>query len=549
MLSLPARATRTTLRASLVAGLLVAATVVAAAAEAAVVSPSPSPSPSASASAEPSSTASPTASPSPEPSVSPSPTPDAPVTLSLLAAPSPVVIEGDGVSISAPSVVKAGASAAVTFTSDGGQNGTARVWYRTAATWVQSSITFTVTGGVGTATWTPETSRSYRIETTFGVTSPIFSISKEDPQRWAATMRFSATDFASGEMTWLRGYAYKSGATYAKAKVLIERRPVAGTTWSTLATVSTSSAGYYAYRMVATESYVFRARIVNTWGYSGPVSIAALSDSADHTLEQRATDLAWLTGAPKAAITAIPGSVLPSGVNSARYRDYARGTLVEVTTGSVTRTWYLYDRINDYFIKTGRWAGKLGLPLRDMKCGLLEGGCVQRFVGGALYQNSSSTSPGVYAAYGPGVEMEIVATAISQAGYEEPAWRKNKFNTWVDGNSAWCSVFVSWSGAASGNPSMIPKHKTYAGYVDDLKNAGRLHYSGVPPVGAAVLYDWGTGTPTHSGLVRGHPGNDRIATIEGNTTDGSGDPQRGVWLRTRRIADVWAWYIPSHTGQ
>ena len=539
MRSLPARAQTSTRRASIIVALLVAATIATSGAQASVDGPSPSPTASPSPSAGPSTSPAPSVAPTPAPpSIS---VPDAPAAASLLAAPAPVVTSADGITISAPSVVKAGASATITFSSDGAESGQGTVWYRTGPTWVTSSITFTITNGVGTATWVPATSRAYRIETTFGATSPEFSISKEDPQRRAATMKTSATDYVSGEMVWLRGYAYKAGAAYAKATVLIEGRAVSGTAWSTVSTVSTTSAGYYSYRMVATSGHIYRARIINTWAYSGPVGMTALSESSDRTLERRAIDLAWVTGSATGAITAISGSYLPAGVTSARYRDYTRGTLLEVTTGSTVRTWYLYDRINDYYIQTGRWKGKLGMPMRDMKCALMEGACVQRFTAGALYQNSK----GVYVAYGPGVEMEIVATAISQAGYEEPAWRKNKFNTWVGGNSAWCSVFVSWSGAASGNAALIPKHKTYAGYVADLKAAGRLHYSGIPPIGAAVLYDWGTGTPTHSGLVRSHPGNDRIATIEGNTTSGSGDPQRGVWLRTRRISDVWAWYIPS----
>ena len=514
--------------------------------------PSPTPSPTASQEPTPSASADPSPTPSVAPSTTPTPTPaassepetEAPVSPAITSVTAGAVYVGPGATVNAPATVRSGATATVTLTASGGQDGTARVWYRIATTWVQSSITFPVTDGVGTTSWKPETSRTYRIETSFGVTSPTFSISKEDPERRAATVAFNATDYVSGEMIWLRGHTYKSGAGY-KTTVLIEKRALSSNSWSTLAKVSSTSSGYFSYRMVASGSYVYRARILNTWAYSGPVSVTALSAATDRTLEDRAADLEWITGAPTSSITPIADSALPSGVVSARFRNYSRGAIVEVTTPTSVRTWYMYDRIYDHYVKSGRWAGTLGLPLRDMKCGLLEGGCVQRFRGGSLYINSSSMSRGVYVGYGSGVESEIIATARSQAGYEEPSWRHNKYNAWIDGNSAWCSVFVSWTGAASGNPGMIPVHKTYAGYVNDLKASGRLHYSGTPPTGAAVLYDWGTGTPTHSGLVRGHVGTDRIATIEGNTTDGSGDPQRGVYERTRRISDVWAWYIPS----
>ena len=258
------------------------------------------------------------------------------------------------------------------------------------------------------------------------------------------------------------------------------------------------------------------------------MSLTALPADYDRTLEDRAQDLSWLLGSPKAGVGTISGSDLPSGVSSARYRDYNRGTLVEVTADGSTRTWLVWDRIGTHYTKSGRWKGQLGLPLRDHKCGLLEGGCVQRFRGGSLYQNTSAMSKGVYVAYGTVVETEILATARSQTGYEEPSWRKNKYNAWVQGNAAWCSVFVSWAGAASGNATTIPKKKSYAAFVSTMVASGRLHYSGTPPVGAVVLFDWGSGTPTHSGLVRGHA-KDRIATVEGNTTDGSGDPQRGVY--------------------
>jgi hypothetical protein len=538
-----------TYRIGAIAAVLVTILSVTTAAEANEPTPSPSPSvspaPAASDTDTPEATSSP--SPSPEPTVAPSPAPTAPTeepTAPAQPTTSAAVYQGANSTVNAPATVRAGSSVTVTMTSAGGQDGTGTVWYRTATSWVQSSITFAINDGVGTVNWVPQTSRSYRIETTFGVTSPIFAISKEDPERRAATIAFNAADYVSGEMIWLRGHTYKAGVGY-KAKLVIERRSMSGTSWSTLTTISSNSSGYFAYRMVATGSYVYRSRIVNTYAYSGPASVAALSSDTERTLEDRAADLSWLTGAPTSAITPISSSVLPDGVVSARFRNYSKGALVEVTTSSSVRTWFMYDRIYSHYVKSGRWAGSLGLPLRDMKCALLEGGCVQRFRQGSLYTNSSSSSPGVYVGWGTGVESEIVATARSQAGYEELSWRNNKFNAWVDGNAAWCSVFVSWAGAASGNPGMIPVKKTYEGYVSALQASGRLHYSGTPPVGAAVLFDWGTGNPTHSGLVRGYAGTTRIATIEGNTTDGSGDPQRGVYERTRLISDVWAWYMPS----
>ncbi|WP_284329242.1 S-layer homology domain-containing protein [Demequina litorisediminis] len=56
---------------------------------------------------------------------------------------------------------------------------------------------------------------------------------------------------------------------------------------------------------------------------------------------------------------------------------------------------------------------------------------------------------------------EILATARSQVGYREPSFRNNKYNDWIGGSSAWCSVYVSWVFEAAGYPGYVPKEKYF----------------------------------------------------------------------------------------
>jgi len=449
------------------------------------------------------------------------------------------------VSVSAPSVVKRNATAKVTVTTDPGHTGTAQLLTRSTTTnnWI-GLATITITDGAGTLDLPVTTSRSYKVEADVGGTSKVFGIAMEDSYRRAVTSAFTGTTVVSGELAFIRGTAYRSGSTWKGVKVTIQRALIGGASWSTVGTATTSStSGQYTFRTNPSSSYVYRATISGTTAKSGPTAVA--SYGSDRTLEGRASMLTAITGSPKSSITNVPSSALPSGVTAARYRHYTNGSLYEVTRESGIRTWYVYDRINSKYAGLSRWNGKLGLPMRDAKCGLLEGGCVQRFTGGAVYQNS--TKAGAFVAYAAVAESEMLAVAVSQAGYIEPTWRKNKYNAWIGSSNAWCSVFISWTAAASGNSSWAPRRGTYDGYVSDLKNSGVLNYSGTPPIGSSVLFDWGSGTPSHSGMVRGKSGS-YLYTVEGNTSDGKGGDERGVYLRSRHIDGVWAWYWPHEYG-
>lgn len=461
-------------------------------------------------------------------------TPAAAATAIATATPTKVTVE-------APAAVKAGSKAAITVTTDGDYTGKAVLWHRSASEWTKSSMTINITDGIGKASWTPTKSLSYRIEVSGAATSKAFTISLTDSIGRNTTANFSTTTYASGEMGWIKGYARKYSTGIEGAALQIERAPRGTTTWSAYATTTTRDAGYYSLRFVPSSKYAYRVRIKDTSAVSGPITIAHTSNA--RTLESRAASLAWIAGKATTGIGNVPSGRLPKGVQSARYQSFERGMLVEVVRDGLARTWYTYDRIGDTYKSKGGWESKLGLPMRDLKCNLMEKGCVQRFTGGSLYQNNTASSPKVYVAYGSVVETEIIAVAKSQVGFRETKQHVNKYNTWVGATNAWCSVFMGWSAAASGNSTMIPKRKSFASYLSTLKDSGVLKYSGTPPVGAVVLFDWGSGTPSHTAIVRGHDGTS-ILTVEGNTSDGKDMDSRGVFERSRLNSWVWAWYWP-----
>ena len=454
----------------------------------------------------------------------------------------PAAVAADTISVTAPSVVSANSKATIKLTTEDGDNDTARLWTRSTAggQWIETSTTFTISDGVASAQVTVSTSRTYRVQTGSGTISSSFGIAMRDSSSRAVTANFTGGTYASGELSWIKGTAYKGGSTYKGATISIERAAVGSSTWKAIGSAKAStSTGNYLYRVAPSSSYLYRAVIKGTYARSAPIAIA--STTSDRTLESRAASVASAIGSATGSPHSISSSDLPSGVNSARYQTFSSGTLIEVSRDSGVRTWVVYSKIGKSYTSQSRWAGKLGLPTRDAKCGLLEGGCVQRFTGGSVYQNDNKSS--AYTAYGSVVETEIIAAAKSQVGYIEQVKHRSKYNTWVGSNYAWCSVFMGWAAAASGNSTMVPKRDTYAQFISTLKSSGVLHYSGTPPVGAIALFDWGSGTPSHSAIVRGHSGS-YLYTVEGNTSNGKGGSARGVYERSRHISYVWAWFWP-----
>ncbi|MFV0285665.1 MAG: hypothetical protein ACK5IM_04650, partial [Demequina sp.] len=140
---------------------------------------------------------------------------------------------------------------------------------------------------------------------------------------------------------------------------------------------------------------------------------------------------------------------------------------------------------------------------------------------------------------------EILATARSQVGYREPSFRNNKYNDWIGGSSAWCSVFVSWVFEAAGYPGYVPKEKYFDSSYGSPSFVSMLHSEGVLDwnvslsdldPGDVVLMNWHAGDGTsHAAIV------DRVTSsgawfYEGNTSDGTGtNSDRGVFHRWRSL--------------
>src|SRR5699024_6867198 len=136
------------------------------------------------------------------------------------------------------------------------------------------------------------------------------------------------------------------------------------------------------------------------------------------------------------------------------------------------------------YLKNGGPQGKLGVPLADARCGLTESGCVQRFRGGAIYDNKN-VKPTVF--LGTSKAVEVLAAAKSQAGYIQKAHNRSKYNSWIGSTNAWCSFYQSWAFAAAGHKSLIPQSKKFTSFVKSARSS--LKTGSKPNVGALVFFD------------------------------------------------------------
>ncbi|WP_156155953.1 CHAP domain-containing protein [Demequina phytophila] len=143
---------------------------------------------------------------------------------------------------------------------------------------------------------------------------------------------------------------------------------------------------------------------------------------------------------------------------------------------------------------------------------------------------------------------KIMNVAHNEVGYREPSWRNNKYNTWINGDYAWCAVFVEWVFEHADYPAGVPYKKHFDQYVARLREAGVLDTTptaGEIRKGDVVLVDWYPyNGPTHTGIVD-HVSGDSIWLVEGNTTDGTGATGRGVFYRQRAMVDIHAVYRPT----
>ncbi|WP_084038344.1 CHAP domain-containing protein [Demequina sp. NBRC 110053] len=456
------------------------------------------------------------------------------------------------VTYSAPSSVTKGSPVKARVTVTPARSGTMALYYWSDGVLRKSSFAAKLTNGTGTVTWTPGATRSYRLYAPWAELKNFTVAVTPKRTLWVETSTPSAK-FRSREQIRIDATIMKHGRGAGDTPYAIQRAGLSSGSWSTIARGTSSSSGRVTWKTNPSQSYRYRVVPAIPGGLAAASkAITFQRTTGSRTLEARASELSRSMGDPVGGIYSISASILnrhgnPYGATSARYRVYENGTLIEYRVGSKRITVKTDGRIGANYLDTRYWHSSLGLPHYDVRCGLTEGGCVQRFSNGALYANGSSMSRGVYRAYGDTDATEILAAALSQAGYEEPSWRRNKYNTWVGASNAWCAVFVAWAAYASGHSGEIPKTTSFSRYVSTLESRGVLRDPNrqTPGVGAVLIFDWGTGTPYHTGMVLSRSGS-TVRTIEGNTVaQGSSDPTRGVYVRYRPMSGVWKWYYPS----
>ncbi|MDM7854045.1 CHAP domain-containing protein [Cellulomonas alba] len=349
-----------------------------------------------------------------------------------------------------------------------------------------------------------------------------------------------------GEQVLFQGSVKAGGTAVVGVTVQLVRR-VSATAREVLGYAVTSSSGGYsiaARPAVAGEYYTRVLASGSTPGAHGPVLPVRLV-GGNRTLDQRAQLLGSRLGAATAGISTLSASaraqVGDPAVTRVRTRTYQKGQLVEVTRSGVVRTWLVASKIRSRVVAKGGVTGVFGVPMQDARCGLLESGCIQQFSKVAAYQ--SSTVASAHYQHGRGGAAQYLATARAQLGYREPAWRKSKYNTWVGGHLAWCSVFQSWVAAGSGQPGAVPKRATFPSFVKAVKAQLRTYSRGSskPHAGTLVIYDLATGgrgAPTHAGVVISLT-KTTVTAIEGNSSTGLGfTDKRGVYVHTRARSAV-----------
>ena len=160
-------------------------------------------------------------------------------------------------------------------------------------------------------------------------------------------------------------------------------------------------------------------------------------------------------------------------------------------------------------------------------------------------------------AWAPAMHMNVVRpfdaaavlrTAHSQVGYRAVSYNDNKFNDWAGGRNPWCMVFVMWVFDKSGFKQGVPFELLYSDWAREALASGivdRTVTAADLKPGHVVLVDWPPYTgPTHAGIVDRVVGSN-VILVEGNTSDGTGDPTRGVFVRERRIVDMYGVFNPD----
>lgn len=330
-----------------------------------------------------------------------------------------------------------------------------------------------------------------------------------------------------GETFWMFGRLTVGGSPARGREVVVQKKRMNRSGWSTVGADTTNRSGRYSVRVRAGAVYEYRAlyRGSATARSSWTPRIGVRITTADRSMTSRARQMGPAVGRPTSGLRQVTRSVVS--------RSYREGILVKVTRSGRVRTWWVHGGILGEYRERGGAAGRLGAPVMDPLCGLVRGGCVQRFEGGVLYTNTD----GDEALTGlTGVLGEVVAAARSQVGYAVRYDADNgarydwhsKYNVWAGTNAPWCGLFQSWFFKASGHASLVPQSTTWTRYRDAVR---RTRPTGsTPRVGALAFVSYvASGEASHVMYVVQVDGS-RIKVIEGNTGGGGTLPSgvRGV---------------------
>jgi hypothetical protein len=365
------------------------------------------------------------------------------------------------------------------------------------------------------------------------------------PPAQAATSRLTISADQTprpGESVWFSGTWIVNGTGRSGKTITLQYRKPGASSWQTAGSTVSASKGAWSYRYQPQADYQYRA-VSKTYGSTpGALSqyITLKFSWSPRTIDRRVEVLGWRAGTSKGTKTvSVPGT------SKVRYNSRTTMLLVEVTQKTKVRTWTVEGQIRDAYVARGSATGALGVPLADARCRLLDSGCLQRFSKGVVYDNAFKDPIVV-----TGTDydwLEVLAVAKSQIGYSAPANNISRYNDWVGTDYAWCSIFLSWVGAASGHSSAIA---TYGRFSDFHAWAtSRYGKQSTPRVGAIAFFDThttdGNYAATHSGLVYGMSSSS-IYVIEGNTTNPATGGGRGVYYKVRSKSQPMYYVYPSY---
>lgn len=301
---------------------------------------------------------------------------------------------------------------------------------------------------------------------------PRSALSTAKPAESHLTFAVSSTSVRKQEQIWVAGLVVVGAKSVAGRTVIVERRKSKSGQWKRFTSTKTRSDGWYTATFRPTAVYDYRARAAGTAAASaaGSGSRRVMFDTGARNIAARTKIAANRTGVVSSGVKTLTTkqrrATNLAGVQTVQHQEFSKATVVKVRAGDSTRTWLVLGRINAAYRAAGGSTGTYGVPLRDAKCGLREGGCVQRFSKGTLYWNANKSK-----AYGTGAgggAGEAIATARSQVGYRykfsNNLVQNTKYNKFMNDQRPWCSYYLSWVSAASGQGTALPQKTSFTSF-------------------------------------------------------------------------------------